>query len=161
MKITLDTNILPADDLLIAPVSKDWEFAVVSVTEREVKDTDIQIGLKPLGKVLETGIWGESNWNNCVWGSEETRVDLDKILSIISHGSFPTNRESLSTGEHHQLRDAMIFQAHIRESRDIFVTKDSRGFISNGRREELEEKFHTRIMTPEEFVDFCRGKSEK
>jgi hypothetical protein len=49
----------------------------------------------------------------------------------------------------------MIFQAHVREQRDIFVTKDTHAFIRDGRREKLEQQFNTRVMTPEEFLSFC------
>lgn len=156
MKITLDTNTLPAKDLLAACNDPEWEFSIITVTEREVENTDIQISLKPLGRVAETAVWGESKWGNAVWGSKEMSADLDRILAIISNGAFPTKRNTLSPGERRQFRDAMIFQAHIRERRDIFVTKDSRAFIRDGRRDELEKQFHTRIMTPEEFMAFCR-----
>ncbi len=37
--MTLDTNVLPAEDLLEAARNLDCEFAVVSVTGREVEGT--------------------------------------------------------------------------------------------------------------------------
>jgi hypothetical protein len=49
----------------------------------------------------------------------------------------------------------MIFQAHVRERRDIFVTGDERGFIRDGHRERLQARFDTRIMTQDEFIAYC------
>ena len=60
----------------------------------------------------------------------------------------PPWRES---GERRQLRDAVIFEAYIREARDIFVTKDHKAFIRDGRREKLEATLKTQIMLLEEF----------
>lgn len=54
MKITLDTNLLPADDLITACKNLDWDFAVVSVTEREVEDTNFQVSLEQLKKINAT-----------------------------------------------------------------------------------------------------------
>jgi hypothetical protein len=121
MKITLDTNILPADGLLAECKKPEWEFSVITVTEREVENTEIQVSISPLGIVPETMVWDETTWGNGVWGSEDNATDLEYILTIISHGSFPQKRDTLSSGERRQLRDAMIFQAHVREQRDIFV----------------------------------------
>jgi hypothetical protein len=81
---------------------------------------------------------------------------LESILAIISKGSFPKNREMLSAGERRQLCDAMIFEAHVRNCRDIFVTCDERAFVRDGRRQVLEEQFKTRILTRAEFTDFLK-----
>jgi hypothetical protein len=51
----------------------------------------------------------------------------------------------------------MIFEAHVRNRRDFFVTDDRRAFVNHGRRESLEAEFSTRILTPDEFIEHCRG----
>ncbi len=155
MKITLDTNILPDEDIISACRELGWDLAVVSVTEREMEGTSFYVCLEPLVKINETGVWDESKWGQCVWGSEKTQADKSDILAIISNESFPSNGRELSKGEHHQLRDAMIFEAHVREGRDIFVTNDMRAFIKAGRRERLQERFDTRIMIREKFLALC------
>jgi len=156
MKVTFDTNILPADDLLAACSNHSFDFAVVSVTERELDGTDLLVELKPLGKVIETGVYGESKYRKARYGSKQTHFTREEILSIISGGSFPPDRQCLSKGHRRQLRDSMIFHAHVREQRDIFVTNDCRGFIRDGRREKLQEGYNTQIMTRNEFEDFIK-----
>jgi hypothetical protein len=77
---------------------------------------------------------------------------LERALAIISNGSFPPpgNRNALSDGQRRQLRDAMIFEAHVRHRRHALVTRDARGFINEGRRDRLELLGLTRIVTPTE-----------
>jgi hypothetical protein len=60
----------------------------------------------------------------------------------------------LTPGQHNQLRDALILEAHVREKRDIFVTTDTRAFVKHGRRARLEALCSTRIMTVDEFCDY-------
>jgi uncharacterized protein (DUF1330 family) len=45
----------------------------------------------------------------------------------------------------------MILEAHVREGRDIFVSNDHRAFIRDGRREQPEARFKTKIMVLVEF----------
>ena len=150
-RITLDTNVLDdeTEGLTEAGEGNGFEVARVTVTDREVEDTPCQVHLTDLGEVAETAVWGESRWGEAVWGLGES--SFERILQIISNGSFPRRRDSLADGERRQLRDAVIFEAHIREARDIFVTKDHKVFIRDGRREKLEATFKTQIMLPEEF----------
>lgn len=155
IKVTFDTNILPADDLLAACSNHPFDFSVVSVTECELNGTDLLVELKPLDKVMETGVYGESKYGKAQYGSNQTHSTREEILAIISGGSFPRDRQYLSTGHRRQLRDSIIFHTHVRERRDIFVTNDCRGFIRDGRREKLQEKFNTQIMTGDEFKVFC------
>jgi hypothetical protein len=156
VKITFDTNVLPVDDILVICSEKHWEFAVVTVTENELDGTDIRAKLEPLGLVYETGVFVESRFGKAKFGSDTTQRDMNEILSIISGGSFPNKCENLTPGQKRQLRDSMIFHAHIRDKRDIFVTNDSRGFINNGRREKLNERFGSRIMTRDEFQTYLQ-----
>ena len=157
MKVTLDTNILPVGDLSAECGGAQWEFAVVSVTARELDGTDLLVELKPLSKVSETAIYGESKYGKAKYGSKETQANREEILAIISGESFPQDRQNLSKGHRRQLRDAMIFHAHVREGRDIFVTNDDRGFIRCSRREKLQERFNTRVMTRNEFIAYCKN----
>ena len=154
ISVTLDTNILPADALVEAVPSADFEFAVVSVTDRELgASTDLAPSFS-VRRVPETGVWGESAWGGAVWGGPSESECLEKALVIIGDGSFPQSnrRGTLTDGQRRQLRDAMIFCAHIRAKRQIFVTDDTRGFVRSGRRQQLEQSFSTRIMTRGEFI---------
>ena len=158
--ITLDTSALPADDLRAALEPQGFDFAVVSVTHRELRGSSFTASVAPLTKVPEAAVWDESEWDEAVWGDQAGVECLERALAVMSSRSFPppAKRASLTAGEHRQLRDAMIFCAHVRERRDIFVTSDTTGFIDGSRREQLAAQFHTRIMTRAEFVaEFCPG----
>jgi hypothetical protein len=78
-------------------------------------------------------VWGEPPWGEFLWAgaNEEKMSDLEAILKIISNGSFPKSgkRELLTDGQRNQLRDAIIFEAHVREKREIFVTTDRKAFL--------------------------------
>lgn len=151
-RVTLDTNILPIDDLLSPARAQGFEIARVTVTDREVEGT--QVYLAGLDTVAETAVWGESRWDEAVWASDN--ASLEEILKIISNGSFPRFRNDLTDGQRRQLRDAMIFEAHVREARDIFVSNDDRAFVRDGRREQLEAKFNTKIIGRDEFAALFR-----
>lgn len=175
-KITFDTNIFPLDDLLFK--DKPVEIAVVSVTDRELENHTLSAELRKLKNIKETGVWDESKWGQAKWGpvifetavlnesrlgecvlGSDKEVDVfEKLLKIISSSSFPKSgqRSNLNLGERHQLRDAMILTAHIRDGRDIFVTEDIRGFIGRKGeiRNEIEKLFKTKIMTKQEFTDY-------
>ncbi len=53
----------------------------------------------------------------------------------------------------------MIFEAHIRDGRDVLVTADRRGFISDGRRERLQALGRTHIVTPQELQQIAAEKA--
>lgn len=158
--VTLDTSALPVADLLEAAGKDRFDFAYVSVTRRETEGTSFSVELKHLSEVPETMVWGESYWGEGVWASEPSQTNLDRILDIISAGSFPGFSQDLTRGQRAQLRDAMILEAHVRAKRDILVTDDQRAFIREPRRIRLEAEFNTRIMTRQEFVDSCQGTRE-
>jgi len=52
MKVTLDTNILPADDLIASVPSGRFEFSIVSVTDREMGGSETQVNIWFLVKVV-------------------------------------------------------------------------------------------------------------
>lgn len=153
--VTLDTDVFPADELMDLARGLNFSFARVTVTDRETSGTSFESQLIGLEQLLEPAVWGESNWGEAVWTEEGSR--LEEILQVISNRSFPRNRASLSKGHLHQLRDAMILDAHVRENRDIFVSNDSTAFMNEGRRELLQKRLQTVILTKEEFEAQLRG----
>ena len=159
--VTLDTNVLPVDDLRAALEPRGFSFAVVSVSARETRGAWIAASVTPLTSIPENAVWDETEYGVGLYDAGGKDVQcLAASLTIISDGSFPApdRRGSLSPGQRRQLRDAMILCAHVRERRNIFVTNDERGFVKRGRRERLQAAFDTRIMTREEFVtEFITG----
>jgi len=146
---------------------KDVVVAVVTVSLREHK---LSPSIHGLAVILENGIWGEPEWGNFIWGgtiSEDLVIGesqlgsaqlgggadmFEKVLTIISNGSFPPpgHRDNLTLGHRRTMRDAMIFSAHTRERRVLFITKDARGFVKHGRREQLQDIGKTVIRSLEE-----------
>lgn len=152
--VTIDTNVLPFNNLDKLINDKHIEVAYVSVTEREARDSLIENQLKDIGnKIFEVGVFGESEYGNAVYGGKNNKLKM--ILEIISSSSFPKNRNELSQNQRKQLRDAMILEAHSRRKRDVFVTNDKKVFIKHGRKEELEKLLKTLILTKEQFINYC------
>jgi hypothetical protein len=152
MKATFDTNVADRVDLLRVAHTAGFEAFVTSVTHRELLPSDIVPAPKQL--VLETAVFDESQFGGSVFGSEKDAAVLEAVLAILSNGSFPRPgmREALTDGQKRQLRDAMIFSAHARQSHDLFITDDERAFIREGRREKLQKLAGGRIMTSSEFL---------
>jgi hypothetical protein len=171
--VTLDTTELDDDRFgrVRAAMSIPYELAYVTVSARERGDElPFVCELVP-----ETGVWDESRWGESVWGGpipellvlDESRLDeavladdghvdvLETALQIIASGSFPRagERTDLSQGQRHQLRDAMVFEAHVRHRRHVLVTNDQRGFIHHGRRRKLQYLGRAWIMTLEELEE--------
>lgn len=158
LTITVDTNLLPIDDLVASVPAGECEFAIVSVTDREIEGSDRFAPSASTTRLSETSVWDESRWDEAVWGDESSADCLERVLAIIGDGSFPlpSQRSSLSDGQRRQLRDAMIFCAHVRAKRSIFLTGDTRAFVRHPRREKLEKMFNTRILTKDEFLSSYR-----
>ncbi len=151
--VTFDTTVDPDGQVVHLARAMGLNLAVVSVTNREAEGSSFEVTLKSLDAIPETGVWDESRWDDSVGG--EAEVDgkrLEQILAIITSGSFPTEREGLTKNQQHQLRDAMIFETHVRKSRDLFVTDDKKAFVNHGRRQLFEREFQTRILTSAEFI---------
>lgn len=66
MKVTLDTGVLPADDLIRAAEPFGCDFAAVTVTQREVEGTSFEVPLQYCGAVFETAVYGEARWDQAV-----------------------------------------------------------------------------------------------
>ncbi len=152
--VTLDTNIAPVERVTGSVPASHFDFAVISVTDRELSGASVQVSVAPLGRVPETWVMGESVLGQAVLGGSRDADCFEKVLGIISNNSFPRReqRGNLTAGQRRQLRDAMIFCAHVRAGREILVTNDARGFVDGGRRTMLEEQFNTKIMTADEFI---------
>lgn len=171
LRLTLDTNQLDdcrLDRLRGSLQGVPHELACVTVTARE-RGIDFRVDMKT---IHETAIWGESRWGEGAWGGpipellvlDESTLDeavlgsdghvdiFETALRVISNGSFPRlgKRESLSDGERRQLRDAMVFEAHVRARRHVLVTLEAKGFTEGGRRESLQRLGRTWILMPSE-----------
>ena len=104
--------------------------------------------------ILEGGVWAHSAWGKSVYNGDSDSERLEEMLAVISDRSFPAlgERENLLRGFKRQLRDAMMFEVHVRHGRDWFVTNDRKGFVNEGRREVHQALYGTRIATPDEFL---------
>ena len=159
-RVTLDTNTMPVDDW-ISPIDRSkFQFAVVSVTAEEMKGTSYAVYLAPLEQVEKNTAYGAGVYGAGPYGGTIDKECIRRALTIITGGSFtdPDRVVGLSGGELRQRRDAEIICVHARERRDIFVTRDEKGFVRGGRRALLESEYGTTIMTPDEFVSaFAEG----
>jgi hypothetical protein len=112
LKVTLDTNVL--GQTVVHMIEKAVEGLLiqlghVSVTAREQRDAYTP----PLGqRIPETGVWGESIWDQAIYGGEGEEDLFEKLLKIISNGSFPRagNRDDLSHGQQNQLLHSDCFR---------------------------------------------------
>ena len=130
-----------------------YEVQVVTVTAREVRDTSFEVSVGEIRLVSEVAHWGESEWGQAVWGGPETEQVEETALNIIASGSFPKDRAALTEPQKHQLRDAMILEAHVRSGADLLVTSDKKAYISHGNREALERELGVQVLLVSEFLD--------
>jgi hypothetical protein len=169
--VTLDTNCADEMELIALMRQRGAHVALVNTTDLEARGSSFEVKLEALERVPEPGLWGEGGWGTSMWGggpSVEYRDEagdaccsnpFEATLAVVSNHSFPPSgqRSHLTPGQGRQLRDAMIFCAHVQHSRDLFVSRDIRAFVNEGRRERLESMFDTRILTPSEAADYFRG----
>jgi len=150
--VTVDTNVSDSKRIFKIAACLGLDIKSTSVTDRELEGTNYNNLAK--SKLLETFVFGESLLGDCVLGGSKEDDSFEEILNIISNKSFPKcgNRENLSSGELRQLRDAMIINTHAREQRDIFVSNDKKAYVKDERRNILEKRLGTKILTEEEFV---------
>ena len=154
--VTVDTNVLPVSDLEELAAKAGYALEIVSVTKRELAGTDLIDGAELLRTTPETMLWGETAWGEGVLGEVQDADDFERILRIISSGSFPKDRTLLTDAQRNQMRDASILQAHVRSGKRIFISNDQRGFVKHGRREQLEQLYNVKILTGAEFSEHCR-----
>ena len=151
--VTVHTSIF-SDDLRAVLELKGFSFAAVTVTERELTGHRLAVQLRQISSVPEVAVWGESTWGTGLRGGPPEGACFEDLLRLIGNGSFPPSgkRDNLTTGQRHQLRDAVILCAHVHAGLDIFLTNDLKAFVQHGRPEKLEAAYKTRIMTQDEFV---------
>lgn len=106
IRVTLDTNILPAPDLESAAVTRGVSIAVVGVTERETNSTSYSASSKLFDRVMETMVLDESPFDGAILAGEEDAETFETVLRVISNGSFPRGsaRNNLNHRQHNQLR---------------------------------------------------------
>jgi len=152
VKVTFDTNVADRIDLVQVAKSAGLKVFVTSVTKRELLPSNINLAVNEL--VMETAVFGESTFDNCVLGSNCDAEVFEESLKILSNGSFPAKekRTALSDGERRQLRDAMIFTAHVSQAHKVFVSDDERAFVRDGRRDQFENLSGGYVMTSNEFL---------
>ena len=73
-KVTLDTGVLPAEDLVHASQRFNCEFVVVTVTTRELAGTPYEVHLVPYSAIPETAVWSESRWDHATSVALRTRI---------------------------------------------------------------------------------------
>jgi len=73
------------------------------------------------------------------------------VDDIYANGSI-TRSKITTAKQRNTLRDALIFESHLKNKNDIFVTKDEKGFVKYGHREKLQDRYNTQIMTYNEFL---------
>lgn len=176
LRVTVDSTVL--DERTIGRLNRaveglDVEFAATTVSSRERAHDRGQERLAASHEELiappvedprwerpiyETAIIGEFRIGLAVLASEDAPRRLEGILGIISSGSFPKpgqRGENLTRRQRGQFRDALIFEAHVRDGRDIFVSDDRTAFIGKDgeKRDHLEASFATRILTVDEFCE--------
>jgi hypothetical protein len=149
--VTFDSTTQPGDDIVLMAINAGWDVAFTSVTFRENLDPEVKLALNNHHGLPELGVWGESSWGDARWADEAIGNRLEQLLGIISNGSFPKDRNNLTENELHQLRDAIVLEAHAAHGRIVFVSDDAKAFINQHRREKLETLFQTRILTTAEF----------
>ncbi|MFN6119860.1 MAG: hypothetical protein ACK5CE_09560 [Actinomycetes bacterium] len=180
--ITLDTNeVDPGTVASLRRAIGDFphQISVVTVTQRERGHGAVMEALAEITPVRETAVWGESRWDEAVWGFGdggsvpegfvvgESRVgdaqlvgagvpDLESILRIITNGSFPKvgSRETLTDTQRRQLRDAMILQAHSREKRHVLISEDKA--FGPTTRDRLEALCSTKLRNRAEFIELAQ-----
>lgn len=147
--VTFDTNIVGDNALIDKARGAGYAVAYASPTLTETVTTEFESKVREHARIPAVGEWNESLWNEERWGDETSGPLLAKIETIIANGPIPPT--GLTPGQVRQRRDARILEAHAAAGRDVFVTNDSRGYISHGRREKLEGLLGTRIRTAAEF----------
>ncbi|HZQ42191.1 MAG TPA: hypothetical protein VFA99_03025 [Acidobacteriaceae bacterium] len=171
LKLTLDTNCIENEGLHQMAVEVGAELAAFSVSRNETKGSGYEVYLKYISIIPDQsvwkdgrwadGVWGDRSWNsgpNIVYAREDGSTSLgdpfENVLGVISNHSFPPPeaRKHLSKGQRRQFRDAMLLSLHAQHGRDIFVSRDKKAFVNEGRRELLERMLATRICTPEDAI---------
>ena len=146
--VTFDSTTQPGEEIVTRAQNAGWQVAFASVTYRENQSLEVRLALKNHELLPEVGVWDEGTWDDTRWANGDR---LEEILAIISNGSFPKDRRNLSEKQLHQLRDALVLEAHAAHRRDVLVSDDLKAFINHERREKLQALLGTRSLTSAEF----------
>ena len=155
-RVTIDTNNLRPPqftEIELAASGLPIELDHVTVSDREKGRPSEP---PPPAGVAETWLLGRSPFPVAL-GSDNSQANFFDILAIIRDRVVTPVElaRPQSAGEERQIRDAQIFEAHVRARRDIFLTEDRTGFVNHGRREAIEARYNTRVMTRTEFLKWC------
>jgi hypothetical protein len=165
LRVTLDTNAVNGYCLArieVACAGHDVELMPTAVTDWEQEGTayakagrPVLVPTTPFG----VGPFGEGPFGGVPPGRNTRPGRYDEILKIITTGGFPPPgaRNGLTPGNRKKELDAVIFETHVGEGRDVFVTRDVKDFIKDGKREALEALGSTRIMTVDEFCAWAES----
>ena len=104
-------------------------MGLIKITQVKIETQTAKIP----NKILPTGVWKHTNWNDMIWGSKEDSGRFEKLKNIL--------------GKEH-IEDAIQVSTHIREKYDYFVTEDHDIL---DKRLELEKTFpNLKIRNPDE-----------
>ena len=178
VQVTVDTNLMNVEGWSGLGTATEGLPIALSVTTVNMREQGNSQPPEAIGVIKEGAVYGESQWGLAVYGGAvipkamvigESQVGLsvvggtgmfETILKVITNGSFPPlgQREDLTHRQLTQLRDAMIFDAHVRTRGEIFVTNDASAFIGKGDRQRriLQQLGQTRIMNMKEFSAYCK-----
>jgi len=149
--VTFDSTTNPDDPVILRAQHSGWQVAFASVSAREAVGTPFESLHLSMERLPEIAVFDETRWDEGRWADDSSISRIEKILTIVSNGSFPKDRTTLSKGQKHQFRDCLILEAHAAARRSVFVTDDFKAFINDGRRERLEALLGTRILKRIEF----------
>lgn len=155
-RATLDTNVLPSEELVARAMRVGIDCQITTVTRREVADWTERAKLGEFDPIPEVFVFDETRLDEGVLGTDSDGDVFESALHILSNGGFPQPgaRRALTSGQRRQLRDALILCTHVRAEREILVSNDTRAFVDHGRREAIQERFGTKVLTAAEFEDY-------
>lgn len=166
-RISLDTGCSEFPELLQAIERTGAQITIATTTARELGSVSSTV-YDGLARKIGPGGWGMS-WGEC-WGggrgveytdhtgAKVCGIPFVEILRVVSSGGIkpPIDWSGLTLRQHRLIKDAEIFSVHLQHGGDVFVTVDYRAFIDHARREDLQERFRTRILTAAEaMVEFA------
>lgn len=89
IRATLDTGIAPAGDLETLAAALGVNLAFASVSDRELASHSYAATQIGVGRVIETAIWDESEFDKSMFAGERDVDCFEDVLRVISNGSFP------------------------------------------------------------------------
>ncbi len=158
IRISLDTGCIPVKDNKMKVLFNELKrlesrkliiLEVVNPVIREISKGNKQSNTKikrlteakKLTKKMETGRYGISTYDNCVYGDEEI---INEVESII-----PEEEDY----------DKWIIESVLIDKPDYFVTNNINHFIKNGKQERIKRRFNLEVRAlNEEFLEELKKK---